>query len=347
MQRLPESSYVDKGGADGTSVPARGFRSAWSRAFLLHDFGIGIVAVLIGFVFSLASPVFLSTYNLLNLLRQTAELGIVAMAMTMLIIAGEFDLSVGAIYAVTGVVTGLLAKHFGMEMWAAAVCGLMSAAILGLLNGLLVTTTKINSFIATLSTMMVYRGIAMVLSQGQPISSFQVEPEFFDIMGRGKGFGTIPVPIFWMAGWGVMLFLLLHRTAFGVKVYATGDNAEAAILSGIKITRVKKAGFLLTSLAAGLAGLVSLGYLKTVTPTQGTGLELEAIAAAVIGGTSMAGGVGSIVGTFIGTFIMAEVRTGLILLGTDAYIQDAFVGLVIALAVIVNIKLTHRGKGKG
>jgi len=347
MQRLPESSYVDKGGADGTSVPARGFRSAWSRAFLLHDFGIGIVAVLIGFVFSLASPVFLSTYNLLNLLRQTAELGIVAMAMTMLIIAGEFDLSVGAIYAVTGVVTSLLAKHFGMEMWAAAVCGLMSAAILGLLNGLLVTTTKINSFIATLSTMMVYRGIAMVLSQGQPISSFQVEPEFFDIMGRGKGFGTIPVPIFWMAGWGVMLFLLLHRTAFGVKVYATGDNAEAAILSGIKITRVKKAGFLLTSLAAGLAGLVSLGYLKTVTPTQGTGLELEAIAAAVIGGTSMAGGVGSIVGTFIGTFIMAEVRTGLILLGTDAYIQDAFVGLVIALAVIVNIKLTHRSKGKG
>ena len=347
MQRLPEYGSIDKAGTSDPNVVSHGVKGAWSRAFLIRDFGIGIVAVLIGLVFSLASPVFLSTYNLLNLLRQTAELGIVAMAMTMLIIAGEFDLSVGAIYAVTGVVTGLLAKHFGMEMWAAAVCGLMSAAILGLLNGLLVTTTKINSFIATLSTMMVYRGIAMVLSQGQPISSFQVEPEFFDIMGRGKGFGTIPVPIFWMAGWGVMLFLLLHRTAFGVKVYATGDNAEAAILSGIKITRVKKAGFLLTSLAAGLAGLVSLGYLKTVTPTQGTGLELEAIAAAVIGGTSMAGGVGSIVGTFIGTFIMAEVRTGLILLGTDAYIQDAFVGLVIALAVIVNIKLTHRSKGKG
>ena len=104
---------------------------------------------------------------------------------------------------------------------------------------------------------------------------------------------------------------------------------------------------MITSLAAGLAGLVSLGYLKTVTPTQGTGLELEAIAAAVIGGTSMAGGVGSIVGTFIGTFIMAEVRTGLVLLGTDAYIQDAFVGLVIALAVIVNIKLTDRRNAKG
>jgi ribose/xylose/arabinose/galactoside ABC-type transport system permease subunit len=347
MRRPPESDYIENAETVETTASGRGSRGVWTRVFLVRDFGIAIVAVLIGLVFSLASPVFLSTYNLLNLLRQTAELGMVAMAMTMLIIAGEFDLSVGAIYAVTGVVTGLLAKHLGMETWAAAGCGLISALVLGLLNGLLVTTTKINSFIATLSTMMVYRGIAMVLSQGQPISSFLVEPEFFNIMGRGKAFGSIPVPIFWMIGWGVLLFFFLHRTAFGVKVYATGDNAEAATLAGINITRVKRAGFLLTSLAAGLAGLVSLGYLKTVTPTQGTGLELEAIAAAVIGGTSMAGGVGSIVGTFIGTFIMAEVRTGLVLLGTDAYIQDAFVGLVIALAVIVNIKLTDRGKFKG
>ncbi|MBV9299355.1 MAG: ABC transporter permease [Verrucomicrobia bacterium] len=347
MQRLPESTYASKGAGNHARNSGTGFRSVWSRAFLIRDFGIAIVALLIGLGFSLASPVFLSTYNLLNLLRQTAELGIIAMAMTMLIISGEFDLSVGAIYAVTGVVAGLLAKHFGLEIWAAAICGLASALILGLLNGLLVTTTKINSFIATLSTMMVYRGIAMVLSQGQPISSFHSETAFFDIMGRGKGFGTIPVPIFWMATWGILLFLLLHRTAFGVKVYATGDNPEAATLAGIKIAQVKRVGFLITSFAAGLAGLVSLGYLKTVTPTQGTGLELEAIAAAVIGGTSMAGGVGSIVGTFIGTFIIAEVRTGLVLLGTDAYIQDAFVGLVIALAVIVNIKLTDRRDAKG
>ena len=114
MQRLPESTYASKGGANDARHPTSGFRSAWSRAFLMHDFGIAIVALLIGLGFSLASPVFLSTYNLMNLLRQTAELGIIAMAMTMLIISGEFDLSVGAIYAVTGVVTGLLAKHFGL-----------------------------------------------------------------------------------------------------------------------------------------------------------------------------------------------------------------------------------------
>jgi ribose/xylose/arabinose/galactoside ABC-type transport system permease subunit len=342
MPQLPETSHASKTEAD--SGATNGWRNAWSRAFLMRDFGIALVAVLIGLAFSVTSPVFLSAYNLLNLLRQTAELGIIAMAMTVLIVSGEFDLSVGAIYAVTGVVTGWLAKHLGLDLWVSAVCGLASALILGFLNGLLVSATRINSFIATLSTMMVYRGMAMVLSQGQPISSFESKTAFFDIMGRGKAFGTIPVPIFWMAAWGVLLFLLLHRTAFGVKVYATGDNPEAATLAGIKTAGVKRAGFLLTSLAAGLAGLVSLGYLKTVTPTQGTGLELEAIAAAVIGGTSMAGGVGSIVGTFIGTFIMAEVRTGLVLLGTDAYIQDAFVGLVIAFAVIVNVKLTHRDR---
>ncbi|MBV9999573.1 MAG: ABC transporter permease [Verrucomicrobia bacterium] len=341
MPQPPEIRPAER--ADADVRPTRGWKSAWGRAFLLRDFGIAVVAVLIGLAFSAASPVFLSAYNLLNLLRQTAELGIVAMAMTVLIVSGEFDLSVGAIYAVAGVVTGWLAKHLGVDLWAAAGCGLAAALILGFLNGLLVSSTRINSFIATLSTMMIYRGIAMVLSQGQPISSFTSKTAFFDVMGRGKGFGTIPVPIFWMAAWGILLFVLLHRTAFGVKAYATGDNPEAAALAGIKTAGVKRAGFLLTSLAAGLAGLVSLGYLKTVTPTQGTGLELEAIAAAVIGGTSMAGGVGSIVGTFIGTFIMAEVRTGLVLLGTDAYIQDAFVGLVIAFAVIVNVKLTHRG----
>jgi ribose/xylose/arabinose/galactoside ABC-type transport system permease subunit len=150
--------------------------------------------------------------------------------------------------------------------------------------------------------------------------------------------------VLWFAAWGVFSYVLLHRTTFGVRVFATGDNREAADLAGIKTMRVKQAAFLLTGLASALAALISLSFLKTVTPTQGTGIELEAIAAAVIGGTAMTGGVGSIVGTFLGTFIMAEVRTGLVLLGTDAYVQDAFVGLVIALAVIVNVRLTTRRK---
>jgi ribose/xylose/arabinose/galactoside ABC-type transport system permease subunit len=312
-----------------------------SRVVGYRDFGVVAAALLIAVFFSLTSPVFLTAYNFFNLLRQTAGLGVVAMAMTALIVAGEFDLSVGAIYAVTGVVTGLLTKSMGMNIWLAACAGLVAALLLGALNGLLVTLTRINSFIATLATQMVFRGIAMVLSQGQPISGFDENP-LYAIMGRSELFGMIPVPIFWLVGAGIVLFIALHRTTFGVRVYASGDNRDAAELAGIKTVRVKRACFLITAVAAGLASLISLGYLKTVTPTQGTNLELEAIAAAVIGGTAMSGGIGSIVGTFIGTFIMAEVRTGLVLLGTDAYIQDAFVGLVIALAVIVNVRVSFR-----
>jgi len=192
-----------------------------------------------------------------------------------------------------------------------------------------------------LATMMVYRGAAMVLSQGQPISTFP-HRQFFEILGRAKLAGALPIPVLWLVLFGLVLYLLLHRTAYGVKVFATGDNQEAAHLAGIATGTIKRTNFLITAFAAALAGLISLGYLKTVTPTQGTGMELEAIAAAVIGGTAMRGGVGSIFGTFVGAFIMAEVRTGLVLIGTGAYIQDACVGLIIALAVIVNLRVQGR-----
>ena len=139
---------------------------------------------------------------------------------------------------------------------------------------------------------------------------------------------------------GEYVYVLLHRTVFGVYVFATGDNREAAGLAGIQTQRVKCINFVITAAAASLASLISLGYLKTVTPTQGTGMELEAIAASVIGGTGMRGGVGSIGGAFLGAFIMAEVRTGLVLMGTDAYIQDACVGLIIAIAVILNLRIS-------
>ena len=316
--------------------------TALQRIFGLRDIGVLVAALLIAAFFSVLNPVFLTPYNIFNIFRQTAELGIIAMAMTMLIVSGEFDLSVGAIYAVAGVVAGLVATRLGLDIWLAAAAGMGAALLLGYLNGLLIATTRINSFIATLSTMMVFRGIAMVLSQGQPIS-FELS-FFMDLFGRAELGGLLPVPVLWFAAWGVFSYVLLHRTTFGVKVFATGDNREAAELAGIKTMRVKQAAFLLTALASGLAALISLSFLRTVTPTQGTGLELEAIAGAVIGGTAMSGGVGSIVGTFLGTFIMAEVRTGLVIMGTDAYVQEAFVGLVIALAVIVNVKLSARRK---
>ena len=324
-----------------SAAPAPVRSAARVRISDLRDVGVVIAAVSFGLFFSILAPSFITSYNLFNLLRQTAELGIVAMAMTVLITSGEFDLSVGAIYAVTGVLTGLLFKIAGFNIWLAASCGLSAALLLGLLNGLLITTARMNSFIATLATMMVFRGIAMVLSQGQPISTFP-NLLFFELFGRAKLFGAVPIPVLWLAVWGVLLYVLLHRTVYGVQVFATGGNPQAAKLAGIRTDRVKRFNFMLTALSAGVASLISIGYLRTVTPTQGTGMELEAIAASVIGGTSMRGGVGSILGTFVGAFIMAEVRTGLVLMGTGAYIQDACVGLIIALAVILNVRISGR-----
>ncbi len=255
-------------------------KSMANRILSVRELGVFVAALLIAVIFSIWAPAFSTTYNIMNMLRQTAELGIVAMAMTMLIISGEFDLSVGAIYAVTGVVTGLLVKDHGWNIWAAAPIGLAAALALGLINGLLTTKTLIHSFIATLSSMMVFRGIAMVLSKGWPISAFPAS-NFFDLVGRHKLFGRAPIPILWLLIWGVLMFILLHRTAYGIKVFATGDNKEAARLAGINTNRVKMINFMITALAAGLSGIISMAYLKSVTPTQGTGMELEAIAAAV------------------------------------------------------------------
>jgi len=304
-----------------------------------RDFGVLIATIVIGVIFSLLAPNYFTSYTMLILLRQTSELGIVAMAMAILIISGEFDLTVGAIYAVVGVAIGILFKQFGVDLWLAAALGMFIAVSFGYLNGLLITKTGMNSFIGTLALMMVYRGIAMITTGGSPVTSFP-KVTFFEIAGRAKLFGVIPIPILWLTLIGIALYFLLHKTEFGIKVFATGDNKEAARLAGINTDKIKIRCFMLTATCAGIASIISLGFLRTATPSQGGGMELEAIAAAVIGGTAMTGGTGSILGTFLGALIMAQVRIGLVLMGTDAYIQEAFVGLVIAVAVIINVYIS-------
>ena len=189
---------------NSTTRPGRNRRGAWLGISTWRDLGVVAAALAIGGTFAILTPAFLTPYNLFNLLRQTSELGIVAMAMTVLIVSGEFDLSVGAIYAVTGVVTALGFKSLGLPIWVAAGGGLGAAVVLGLVNGLLVTKARMTSFIATLATMMVFRGLAMVLSQGQPISGFP-QLAFFEILGHAKLFGSLPVPVVWLGVSGALL----------------------------------------------------------------------------------------------------------------------------------------------
>lgn len=310
------------------------------KVLAVKESGVAIALILIILFFSLTCKPFLTTFNLLNLMRQMSITGIVAIGVTLLMVSGEFDLSVGSVFAVSGVTVALLARNFGINLWFAALAGLSIAAFLGLINGLIVTVTKIPSFLATLGTMMAYRGLALILSGGWPVAD--LPPSNFYLITGGKILDIIPTPGIWVVIFCFIFCIVLNHTGYGNQAYATGGNEEAARLSGINTNKVKLINFVLTGIAAGTAALISLGLLQSAVPVQGQGMELEAIAAAVIGGTSLAGGSGTILGTLLGAIIMGMVRNGLVLLGASAYYQNALLGMVLVVAVIINTQFERR-----
>lgn len=316
--------------ATGTGTPRSGNLPAWLHK---RETGVLIALFLLVLFFSVATPTFFTRLNMLNVLRQVSVVGIITLAMTILIISQEFDLSVGSMYAVIGIVVATLFND-GLNIWFAGLLGLLVAAGMGLLNGLLTVAARIPSFIVTLGMMMVYRGLALVLSGGSP-ASVRLPQTFYTITGAPRLWGAIPAPAIWFVLAGVVGYYLLHQTGFGYRVFATGGNHEAARLAGINTNRVKVIGFILTGIASGLAAIISLSYLGTATPTQGQGFEMQAIAGAVIGGASLMGGVGSIVGGFMGALIMGVVRNGLVLMGVSAYLQELVLGIVVIFAVII------------
>lgn len=299
-----------------------------------REIGVLFALLVICLFFSLSAPNFLSTLNLLNVFRQVSVIGIITMAMTTLIISKEFDLSVGSTYAVVGILVALLYRNYEVSIWLASALGLIVAACLGLVNGILTVKGQIPSFIVTLGTMMVYRGLALLISGGQP-QSVRLPASFFNLTGARLWAG-IPAPVLWFVGITIVTWFLLHKSAYGFKVFATGGNAEAARLSGIKTDRVKITNFIFTGLTAGLAGIISMSYLSSATPTQGQGMELQVIAASVIGGTSLFGGAGTVIGAFMGALLMGVVRNGLVLMGTSAYLQELIVGMVLVAAVLLS-----------
>ena len=320
-------------------------RKLLTRITSMREAGVLLALVLIMIFFGLSTSTFFTANNLMNVLRQSSILGIMAMAVTFLIISGEFDLSIGSTFALTGI-SAVVMMESGMAPALAFLVALVFACGVGLFNGLVVTKARIPSFIATMATMMIVRSIDLVISGSRP-RVLGNRGLIGKIMGSAVLGDVIPIPIVWLLVVVVISWILLSKTTFGYKVYATGGNIRAARLSGINTDRIKITNFILTSFAAGLAGIVSLCFLRMVSPTQGAGYELDAIAATVIGGTALAGGIGSISGAFIGSFILAVIKNGLVLLGTNAYIQDAVLGGVILLAVIINLQLSASRSGTG
>lgn len=308
------------------SNPSKDFGS-----FLL-DKGIAIIGVILLFVImSIVSSDFLTVDNLLNVSRQSAVLCIMAVGMTFIIITGGIDLSAGSQIAVSGVIVATLITA-GVPLPLAIVLTIISGSLIGFFMGLIISTQKIPPFIVTLAMLTILSGVAFVITQGSPVI---VTDEAFKFLGRGY-IGPIPVPIILLVIVAVAGYLLLAKTKFGRYVYAIGDNEEAARLCGINVKKVKIGVYMLGASIMSLAGILLASRLSTGSPNAGTGSELDAIAAVVLGGTNLFGGEGKITGTLMGVAIISILNNGLNLLNVSSYHQLIIKGAVILLAVWLN-----------
>ncbi|QHE53914.1 ribose ABC transporter permease [Pontibacillus sp. HMF3514] len=291
--------------------------------------GLVLIMIILGFL----SDNFFTLDNILNLLRQISINALIAFGMTFVILTGGIDLSVGSILAFGSAITaGMLAS--GMDPLLAVLLGLLAGAVMGAFNGFVITKGKVAPFIATLATMTIFRGATLVYTDGRPITGLS-DSFVFEMIGKGYVFG-VPFPAILMIIVFFILFFILRKTVFGRQVYSVGGNEEASILSGIKADRVKIWVYSLTGMLSVLAGIILTSRLNSAQPTAGTMYELDAIAAVVLGGTSLAGGRGRIVGTLIGALIIGVLDNGLNLLNVSSFYQQIVKGGVILLAVLLD-----------
>lgn len=320
-----------------TSPPSetgRPWLPSWGVSLLTGSRGpaLGLAALCV--VFFIATPHFLTQNNLLNVLDQAVVLGLLALGMTGVIIAGGIDLSVGAVLALSSMVLGWLSHEAGWPVWLSALAAILVGGACGLANGLGVTYTMLPPFIATLAMMSIARGLANVITDGQQIVGF---PDWFSNLTVTRYLGVFTVATFTLvilfaAGW-----LYMRYRAGGRSLYAIGGSAEVARLAGIDVKRTTVLVCAVTGLLAGLAGVFMTMRLDSAQPSIGTGYELDTIAAVVIGGASLSGGVGSVSGTVFGVLIIGVLRNGLNLLGVSPFVQQIIIGVVIALAVMLDV----------
>lgn len=302
---------------------------------IMQKLGPFLGLIILVAIVSILNPAFLEPLNILNLLRQISINTLIAFGMTFVILTGGIDLSVGAILALSSALTaGFIVS--GMDPILAIIVGCIIGAVLGMINGLLITKGKMAPFIATLATMTIFRGLTLVYTDGNPITGLGSNYAF-QLFGRGYFLG-IPVPAITMLLTFIVLWVLLHKTPFGRRTYAIGGNEKAALISGIKVQRVKIMIYSLAGFMSALAGAILTSRLNSAQPTAGTSYELDAIAAVVLGGTSLSGGRGRIVGTLIGVLIIGVLNNGMNLLGVSSFYQSVVKGIVILIAVLLDRK---------
>lgn len=321
------------GAASGPRAPSRSDRArTLAKLFVKGDRPYTIYAAFAAMlvVFGLTSPWFLSVSNFLNIGRQTALVTTIAVGMTFVIVGRQIDLSVASTLALSGMCAGLAMQHLANAWPVGALASLGTGALVGLLNGILTTRLAIPSFLVTLGTLSAARGLAMLLTNTKPV--IITNDAYFAIFGEGSLVG-IPAPIAWTLLAAIAGVLLLHYSVYGRQIYAAGGNPTAARYSGIHIGRVTTIAFVLTGTLAGLAALILSARSHAARPDVVQGMELDVIAAVILGGCSLFGGRGNIAGTLLGSLIIGTLNNGLVLLGVSSSLQLVIKGGIIVAAV--------------
>ncbi|WP_089761713.1 ABC transporter permease [Halarsenatibacter silvermanii] len=288
-------------------------------------------------VMSFLSDRFLTLPNILNIFRQVSIMGIMAVGMTMVILAQGIDLSVGSLMALSGAVTAGMMVHGDISIFLAVLTGLAVGTALGLFNGLMISKAKLPDFIVTLAMMSIARGLTLVYTGGRPISGFDLA---FRRIGGGR-VGRVPIPVIIFTVILIIGYLVLNKTTFGRYIYAVGGNKKAARLAGINTDRVKILVYAISGFLSAVSGVILISRLNSAQPTAGVAYELDVIAMVVLGGTSLVGGKGTVGGTLIGALIIGVLNNSLNLLGVASFYQEVAKGLVILVAVLLD-SIQHR-----
>ena len=316
-----------------------------SIAAFLGEYGAFAALVVLVVAISCVSPEFRTASNFLNLLRQATFNGLIAFGMTCVILSDGIDLSVGSTFALSAIICAELIMN-GMPAPLAILISLVAGTLLGVISGVLVTKGRLQPFIATLITMTAYRGLALIITGGKPVSRIADAIEsksgtfLFKVLGKGNlVFGPndmikIPIPAIILVIALAVFYFVLHHTTFGRRIYATGSNAKCANLVGVNTTKTKIMVYAISGFMAALAGLIMISRVDSAQPTLGDGYELDAIAAVALGGTSMSGGRGKIMGTLAGVLIIAVLNNGLNILEVSTYYQEVIKAVVILVAVL-------------
>lgn len=308
----------------------------------MSESGVFFSLIIMCTALTFLSPYFLTADNLFNIVRQISVIAIISSGMTFAIIVGGIDLSVGSMMAFTGCLMALFMQK-GMDPWLSAIVGLAGGITMGAISGMFISRLRMPAFVATLGMMSFLRGMALTITNGWPIGLYDYSKEYklFFLLGSGK-IGIVPIQAICMVIVLIILHFVLSRMSFGYKVYAVGGNERAAYVSGINVKNIKLIVFSLSGFLCAIAAVLSVTYIRAIEPMIGIGYELDAIAAAVIGGTDLMGGSGTILGTFLGACIMGVLNNGLVLLGVSPFMQQSLIGLVVIGAVTIGLILKKR-----